>query len=42
MKFKERYTNTSKKETGKTEITNEAYAICELIEELIDQVQRKR
>lgn len=35
MKFREKYTSLAKKENNKTEISNEAYAIGELLEDLL-------
>ena len=42
MKFKDKYTNAKEKDPNKTEISNESYAVCELLEELSDKLERLR
>lgn len=40
MSFKEKYTNSKDKEPGKIELSNDAYAIGEGINELIALIRR--
>ena len=42
MKFKDKYTNTKDKEVGKIELTNDAYAVSEMIDALIDKIEHAR
>lgn len=40
MNFKEKYTNEKDNEAGKTKLSNEAYAIGEMLDELLKQLKR--
>ena len=42
MQFKERYTTTIRAEAGKTVLSDDAYAICEAITNLINVVRQKK
>jgi len=42
MRFREEYTTTAIAEAGKTTISNEAYAICDMIQKLIDIMEKKK
>ena len=42
MKFEDEYTSVKKAETGKITLTNEAYAVCKLIELLIIETRKSR
>lgn len=42
MNLKEEYTNTAKQEPDKIELSNDAYAICQFIESLINKIEHTR
>jgi len=42
MKFKDEYTSEKKLETGKTELSNDAYAIGELLEMILHELRKSR
>ena len=41
-KFKDKYTNSVLGEQGKLEITHEAYAIGEILQEIFDSLENQR
>ena len=42
MAFKDKYTSITKNEVGKTKVTDDNYAICELLQELIFKLEDLR
>ncbi|KKM26268.1 hypothetical protein LCGC14_1586490 [marine sediment metagenome] len=42
MRVKEEYSSTSENDTKKLVISNGAYAVCEMIEKLIDKLEHAR
>lgn len=42
MKFKDKYTSVDQNEPGKTKITTEAYAVAELLEQILDKLEHLR
>lgn len=42
MKFKERYTNSSEREANKVQLTDDAYALGEILSELLAEIKQAK